>query len=179
MVLFIISIMMGLLFPALQAARHRALTTQCQNNLRQVGMAVGSYINSARKFPSPNHWTIDCLKWMEEWPLADALANGIPKNTELPRPRLFRCPAQADPDSTTSGVAICHYVFVIDRSNPSRPRGWDLNDRQALSEWGNYDPWYIGPEMSYDEQKEMFANKSGPHPGGLFYDANGQTRGGD
>jgi hypothetical protein len=41
------------------------------------------------------------------------------------------------------------------------------------------EPWYVAPEISFAEQQKWFAAKSGPHPSGVFYDSNGQTRGAD
>src|SRR3954466_15593750 len=75
-VLFIIGLMMALLFPAVQAARHRALVVQCQNNIRQLQLALGSAVSSLHRFPTQTSWTVDCLRWMEEQPLADAMAQG-------------------------------------------------------------------------------------------------------
>ncbi len=83
-VLFIISIMMGLLFPALMAARGKALTIQCQNNVRQLELALSNAISHQHRFPPPNRWTVDLLKWMEEEPLADAMAHGIPEGCRFP-----------------------------------------------------------------------------------------------
>src|SRR5687767_8216656 len=68
-VLFIISVLIGLLLPAVMSARSKALTTSCQNNVRQLGFALNQYINTSKRFPEPNRWTIDVLKFIEEWPL--------------------------------------------------------------------------------------------------------------
>src|SRR5262245_61698934 len=78
-VIFIIAILLGLLMPALQSARAKATTVQCQNNVRQVGLAVSQYITSWKKFPEPNRWTINALKYMEESDLADELSGPIPE----------------------------------------------------------------------------------------------------
>jgi prepilin-type N-terminal cleavage/methylation domain-containing protein len=182
-VLFIIGVLLSLLLPALMAARSRALTTQCQNNVRQIGQALRGHLQTAREFPPRAQWTIKILKWMEEWPLADRLEGGIPSDAhEARRPRLFRCPAQPDPPSVVPGVDACHYVLTITRPTAPRPTprdwAWELHDREDLSEAQNLEPWYRGPEMTWEEQKMLFADKQGPHPSGLFYTHGGQTRGG-
>lgn len=181
-VLFIIAVMMGLMFPAIQAARSKADTTACQNNVRQLGYAVSQYINTQKRFPAPNQWTIAVLKYVEEWPLAQAVANGIPKGAKIGRPKLFRCPAQPEVYSSVEDVYVCHYVMVVDRPvplwNPDRI-AWILHDREELSMSETFDPWYVGPEISFADQKKLFAAKAGPHPAGIFYDSNGQARGGD
>jgi type II secretory pathway pseudopilin PulG len=181
-VLFIIGIMCGLLFPALQAARSKADSVACQNNVRQVGMALSRAIDVKKRFPKPNEWTIEILKWMEERPLADQIASyGIPKDGRLPRPPLLRCIAQPDFSSSVPDVGICHYVLVVDRPLRADKRGnvgWELHDRAYLSDEEPQPPWYVGPEMSFAAQQTMFATLEGPHPSGVFYDCWGQTRGG-
>jgi prepilin-type N-terminal cleavage/methylation domain-containing protein len=180
-VIFIISIMLGLLLPALQAARARALSTQCQNNVRQVGMALSQAIGNWNKFPDPHRWTCEALKFMEEWELADETKNGVPEGGVLPCPRLYHCPAQPNVMSTVPNVLVCHYVLVVDRPVPKKGArvNWELHDRRQLSDDEQYDPWYIGPEISFAEQRTWFAAKLGPHPAGVFYDSGGQTRGTD
>jgi prepilin-type N-terminal cleavage/methylation domain-containing protein len=114
-VLFIIAVMAGLLFPAIQFARAKAQAAACQNNLRQLGLALGRWRSAAKKYPDPNHWTIDILKYMEEWPLAEEVASGVAPNAELPRPPLCRCPCQPDVRSSVPNVFACHYILLIDR----------------------------------------------------------------
>jgi type II secretory pathway pseudopilin PulG len=181
-VLFIIGVMCSLLFPALQAARSKADSVACQNNVRQVGMALWRFIDVKDRFPQPNQWPIDILKWMEERPLADHIAAyGIPKDGRLPRPPLLRCIAQPDFSSRVPDVAICHYVLVVDRPLRADKRGnvrWDLHDRPYFTGDDPEAPWYVGPEISFAEQQKMFATMEGPHPSGVFYDCRGQTRGG-
>lgn len=51
-VIVIISILLGLLMVALGSARSTARITQCQNNLREIGMAAQMYVNVKDKFPT-------------------------------------------------------------------------------------------------------------------------------
>jgi len=180
-VIFIIGIMMSLLLPALQSARNRALTVQCQNNVRQLGFALGRYMSTSKRFPAYEHWTIDVLKYIEEDALADELAHGIPNNGKVARPKLFQCPNQSEVETTIDGVPTCHYVLVVDRQNVaanSERNSWDLHDREDLSrsEAPTIRPWYVGPEITFAQQQQLFAKKLGPHAG-LFYAAGGQTYG--
>jgi prepilin-type N-terminal cleavage/methylation domain-containing protein/prepilin-type processing-associated H-X9-DG protein len=50
-VISIIGLLVGLLLPAIQAARAAGRRTQCQNNLRNVGMGIIAYVNLYGKFP--------------------------------------------------------------------------------------------------------------------------------
>ena|SRR5947209_4222274 len=50
-VISIIGVLVGLLLPAVQAARAAGRRTQCQNNLRNVAIGILGYANLYGKFP--------------------------------------------------------------------------------------------------------------------------------
>jgi type II secretory pathway pseudopilin PulG len=174
-VIFIIGILLSLLLPALSGARSRAQATACQNNVRQLQMALSQANDAHKQFPAPNRWTIEILKWIEERPLADQMAKGVDPKVKYPRPKIMACPMQQDFDSRIPSVGICHYVLAVDRElqgNKMVVYPGFISDREVLDEQNTYEPWYIGPEVSLLGQQSMFANATAPHPPGIFYTEN-------
>lgn len=53
LVLLILGLLVALLFPVLQAAKHEAAVTVCEGHLRQIGMAVTLYREDYGAYPNP------------------------------------------------------------------------------------------------------------------------------
>lgn len=123
-VIAIIGVLVSLLLPAVQAARKAARRTQCQNNIRQVGLAVLNYESSQSALPrflswwnDPNtdgyagrwdlgpNWIISVLPYMEQQAVFDAFDFDSPINkpaNELARSAVIPgllCPEDAENNS--------------------------------------------------------------------------------
>jgi prepilin-type N-terminal cleavage/methylation domain-containing protein/prepilin-type processing-associated H-X9-DG protein len=71
-VIAIIAILIGLLVPAVQKVRESASRTTCQNNLKQIGLAIHNYHDANKKMPpsrvGPQHatWFVMILPYVEQ-----------------------------------------------------------------------------------------------------------------
>jgi len=136
-VIAIIAVLMGLLVPAVQKVREAASRMQCQNNLRQIGLALHNYHGAMQQLP-PGYvsglaadgtetgpgwgWGTHILPYLEQDNLFRQvnLAVGIDQPAHAAvrvQPlKLFRCPSSRDnlPTFLTTGnpveVAAANYV---------------------------------------------------------------------
>lgn len=66
-VIAIIAVLVGLLLPAVQAAREASRRTQCGSNLHQVGVALQAYHDRARAFPPGARYRPEDSTWGYSW----------------------------------------------------------------------------------------------------------------
>lgn len=86
-VIAIIAVLIALLLPAVQQAREAARRAQCQNNLKQIGLALHNFHGTYGRFPvgQPDNdtnnysWSFYILPYMEQGNIYDNIKkNGVP-----------------------------------------------------------------------------------------------------
>lgn len=122
----IIAILIGLLLPAVQKVRDAAARTSCQNNLKQLGLALQGYHDTYKYFPSgyvssvnmqgddtgPGWgWAAYILPYMEQQPLFGRINFALPiESAQNAAARTvivksYLCPADTQP--TTLEIGPC------------------------------------------------------------------------
>jgi prepilin-type processing-associated H-X9-DG protein len=125
-VVTLIAVLVGLLLPAVQAAREAARRTQCSNHLKQLAIALLEYESLFRAFPPAAHihtrdkslsasWRVLILPHLEETALFDSLAptpDGGLTSREAgdARVALFFCPSAAPPSA--HGYPLSNYETI-------------------------------------------------------------------
>ncbi len=135
-VVAIIGVLAALLLPAVQAARESARATQCQNNLRQIGLAALQFENTYQYFPparlsnrpgdpSPScgggepSWVVRLLPYLEhtasynQWDLYQPYA-GHPEHLRNEILDVFLCPTRRDASEALQHEEYRYEVFEDD-----------------------------------------------------------------
>jgi len=106
-VIGIISILLGLLLPAVQASRESARQTSCINNLKQIGLAIQNFESQRRALPpSRNYdhytsWAFLILPYMEQTALPEEWDDQLKYYYQTDKARLtqipmYYCPSRRD-----------------------------------------------------------------------------------
>lgn len=97
-VIAIISILVGLLMPAVMNAQNEARRAQCQENMRNVAMALLSYESSNSHFPKYTNkfgtWYVSILEQLGSRDLYKAIVSGQ-ISSETPHLAVLNCPSDS------------------------------------------------------------------------------------
>jgi prepilin-type N-terminal cleavage/methylation domain-containing protein/prepilin-type processing-associated H-X9-DG protein len=130
-VIAIIAVLIGLLLSAVQRVREAANCIQCQNNLKQLGLALHNYHGTQERFPpayvaaglnSGPGWGTFILPYIEQETLGQQVPKGSPfwggsqavstavAGGQTPL-RMFRCPSDVGPihNADQGGFAVSNY----------------------------------------------------------------------
>jgi prepilin-type N-terminal cleavage/methylation domain-containing protein len=152
-VIAIIGILIALLLPAVQAAREAGRRAQCQNHLKQIGLAIHEFHEATRKLPPSriveHHatWALLLLPYLEQqnnydrWNLRKCYYDN-PEEVRKTEVAVFRCPSkprsplwsQDDiPDNMHNHSRSNHPGFVghYSCSKSSFPIGGHITSRDA------------------------------------------------
>ncbi|MFO0809033.1 MAG: DUF1559 domain-containing protein [Gemmataceae bacterium] len=185
-VIAIIAVLIGLLLPAVQKVRESAARAKCQNNLKQIGLALHNYESAYRVLPAgyvstPNvgyrdaqtgdwgpgwGWLAILLPFVEQEPLYKSLrldlpcwdaANSAAVKTQV---SIYICPTATNDGPTVGVTDIAMNVLnnaVFARANYVHNVGW--NDIWSSPATTNYDdPFYGCNGVMYRNSRVKFAD---------------------
>jgi len=165
-VIFIVGLLAAILLPATQSAREAARRAQCQNHLRQIGMAVNLFDESLGHLPSATYGPpyneagsrgscfTKLLPYLEQLPLSKRYdwghdwyeeVNQEVVNTPI---AIFRCPSATEGKGIQIGLGNSPSI----EDEPQHTAA--VTDYTAVYSWGApfavpndpflYDPWAVG-----------------------------------
>lgn len=128
-VIAIIGMLVAILLPAVQKARESARKTACQNNLKQIGLAIANYESALRHFPPGQKWTGSrddpatrdyawsayLLPYIEEGSLYNSMdldrsyLDPVNLSAAAQVVSIYLCPSTANRDKQRSGDVILDY----------------------------------------------------------------------
>jgi prepilin-type N-terminal cleavage/methylation domain-containing protein/prepilin-type processing-associated H-X9-DG protein len=177
-VIAIIAILVGLLLPAVQKVRESANRMKCQNNLKQIGLALHNYNDAMNQFPTgkgPSYVTVpgapvyarwsvhaQILPYIEQGNLYNSINFAFPPETPgMGNGALNFMPPYQNPGGVNNAACQTQVATFLCPSDPATPpaawlgqNNYYANQQTFLCDLGDSNPSTIAP---------------GEQPGGVFY----------
>jgi len=145
-VIAIIGTLIGLLLPAVQGARESARRMSCQNNLRQLTLALHNYESANRVYPSSRGWdgdpNSDGLEWSTQsrlLPFVEDLVLGAEVSKNLKN----SYDTATLTNSTTLISSLRIAVLVCASEQNDKPRVDDEEQHYPLNYCINMGTWFV------------------------------------
>ncbi len=100
--LTVIGLLLGLLFPAVQAAREAVRRTSCRNNQKQIGLAILAYETSHGHLPAGRKGCDDTGEWRNLW----ACPPGLPSSQKTAASGFVSILSQLDQQSLRDRLSV-------------------------------------------------------------------------
>lgn len=142
----IIAILIGLLLPAVQKVRESAARMSCQNNLKQLGLALHNFASARGEFPvnlgtvrNPGErhpWTAVILPYIEQADLAKVYRYDVPWFDPLNRAviktpiKIYECPSASQRQPTFTEVSVPTVGGTMTRIEGGR---WDYGPFSGIN----------------------------------------------
>ncbi len=136
-VIAIIGILVGLLLPAVQAAREAARRMQCQNNLKQLGLALHNYEGAFKVIPPSMCINFDGSEYGEWGPQARLLP--YIEQANLQNLIDFKRTYKEQPDAVKTRIP----TFLCPSEINDRPSGSDGLAQYPLNYGANMGTWMV------------------------------------
>ena len=151
-VIAIIAVLVGLLVPAVQKVRDAANRMSCQNNLKQIGIALHNHHDSLGALPPQGdyrqlggtvYWSLftRILPYVEQENLQKLIDFNRPISQQpevaKKRVRTYLCPSEINDRERPDGPTFTHYPLNYGANNGTWPPGFPTFRTAPATHWGS------------------------------------------